>query len=115
MMEAHPDTEESYLEEQIVKGQMIGAFIEERLVGMAGINDCGDIGLLYVYPQYRRMHIGKALLTYLVNQTLEKGQIPYCMYDAGIEGSEAIQYLLDQIEMYRSKNEIYWLYKDLKR
>lgn len=111
VMEAHPDTEESYLEEQIVKGQMIGAFIEDRLVGIAGVNDCGDIGLLYVYPQHRRMHIGKALLTYLVNQTLENGQIPYCMFEEGTDDSEAVRKLLESMEMYTAKSEIYWLSK----
>ena len=90
---------------------MIGAFIENRLVGMAGVNDCGDIGLLYVYPQYRRMHIGKALLTYLVNQTLENGQIPYCMFEEGTDDSGAVRKLLESMGMYRAKSEIYWLSK----
>ena len=114
VMEAHPDTEESYLEEQIVKGQMIGAFIDERLVGMAGYNDCGDIGLLYVYPQYRKRHIGKALLTCLVNQTLENGQIPYCMFEEGADDSEAVRKLLDSMGMYTAKNEIFWLSKSFQ-
>ena len=114
VMEAHPDTEESYLEEQIAKGQMIGAFIDERLVGMAGYNDCGDMGLLYVYPQYRRMHIGKALLTWLVNQTLENGQIPYCMFEEGTDDSGAVRKLLESMGMYTAKSEIYWLSKSLQ-
>lgn len=115
VMEAHPDTEEAYIEEQLEKGQMIGAFLEERLVGMAGRNDCGDIGLLYVYPDYRRKHIGKALFTYLVNEVLERGQIPYSMYDTGEKECEAIQNLLEQMGMYSSKSEIFWMYKKYRK
>lgn len=108
VIEAHPDTEEMYLYERALNGFMYGAFIEERLVGMIGFTDCGDIGLLYVYPNYRRMHIGKALMTYLVNETLERGQTPYCM----VEGeNEAAIRLLEDMGMYQAKSEIYWLYK----
>ena len=86
-MESHPDIEEVYLEHQVKSGQMFGAFIDEILVGFAGMNDTGDIGLLYVYPNYRRKHIGKALLTYMVNQSLENGHIPYCMIEEGNEAA----------------------------
>lgn len=108
VMEAHPDTEETYLFERIEHGFMKGAFIEERLVGMIGFTDCGDIGHLYVYPNYRRKHIGKALLTYLVNETIERGQTPYCMVDGA---NKAAISLFRNMGMYQAKSEIYWLYK----
>lgn len=106
VMEAHPDLEEDYLEQQVKSGQMIGAFIDEILVGFAGLNDTGDIGLLYVYPNYRRKHIGKALLTYMVNQSLENGHIPYCMIE---EGNESVIALQKDMGMYISKTPIFWL------
>lgn len=109
VMEANPDTDEYYLESQIRQGQMVGAFIDDVLVGMAGYNDCGDVGLLFVYPNYRRRGIGKALFTYMINDCLEKGRTPYCMFD---EKDMSVIGLFEALGMYRSKTPVFWLYRN---
>lgn len=93
-----------YLEKLVANEQLIGAFIDDKLVGIAGYNDGGDIGLLYVSCDYRRKHIAMALMTYLINDTLDKGQIPYCIID---RDNDSMINLQKKLGMYLSKGLIY--------
>lgn len=108
VMEVHEDIEEEYIENLVRNGQMAGAFIDDVLVGFIGMNEAGDIGLLFVYPKYRRKHIGKALLTYMVNFSLENGMIPYCKIEDGNEPAIELQ---EDMGMYMSKSKVYWFRK----
>lgn len=49
----------------------MGAFIENKIVGFAGIHDEGTIGFVEVLKNYRRMKIGTALETYLIDRLLK--------------------------------------------
>ena len=48
-----------------------------RLVGFVGEHLEGSMGLLHVFPAFRRRGFGAALQTHLIARTMEKGFIPF--------------------------------------
>ena len=98
----------AYIRERLEKGCLYGAFYEGELAGFIGTHTEGSIGMLQVFPEYRRRKIGKALQTYMVNQTLEAGHIPYGQV---VEGNEASMNLQVSMGLCLAKSKIYWLEK----
>ena len=109
--EAYLTMDKEYVKERILKGSMIGAFIEEKMLGFSGIHNDGQIGMLYVYPDCRRQKVAKALVTYLINQKLEMGQVPFGQI---VDTNESSRRLAEGLGMYTSKTRIFWLEKELK-
>lgn len=71
-----PVTKE-YLINRLKANVFIGAFIEDEIVGFAGIHSEGTIGFVKVIEQYRRMKIGTMLETTLIANLLEHNEIVY--------------------------------------
>lgn len=96
-----------YIGERIASGQMFGAFFDEELAGFIGFHDEGSIGMLEVKEQYRRMHIGMALETYIMNYAIENGMIPYgqIIWDNKISFQ-----LQDKMGLYFSESMVYWMH-----
>lgn len=95
-----------YLREHLKCGGLYGAFIDGRLAGYIGRHEEGSIGLLQVFPEYRRRKIGKALETYMINQSLELGHTPFVQIVEGNEKSVALQKALG---LCFAKGKIYWM------
>ena len=60
-----------YLQKRLDANVFVGAFIGDQIVGFAGIHDEGTIGFVEVLKKYRRMKIGTALETYLIDRLLK--------------------------------------------
>ncbi len=99
---------EDYVRARIAEGTMIGAFIEEKLAGFAGIHNDGEIGMLFVYPAYRNRKIAKALVTSLINKKLDMGQIPFGQIMIKNENSRR---LAESLGLHFAKSPVYWLEK----
>lgn len=99
-------TDEEHLRHLIRCGNMYGAFIHETQVGFVGKHSDGEIGLLYVEPQYRRQKIALALETYMINMEVEIGNIPY---GAVIIGNEASDKLQQKLGLHQAREMIHWL------
>lgn len=99
---------EDYVRERIAKGAMIGAFIKDRMAGFAGIHNDGEIGMLFVYPEYRNQKVAKALVTSLINKELDMGQIPFGQIVIKNENSRR---LAESLGLYFAKSPVYWLEK----
>lgn len=98
----------NYLRGRIIKGCMAGAFIHGNPAGFAGVHSDGSLGMLTVLPKYRGMHVGLALETYLINSSLQRGQIPY----GQVEPDNAVsQQLQRKLGLCFSKTCIYWMKK----
>ncbi len=106
--EAYLTMDKEYVEERILSGAMIGAFVEEKMLGFCGNHNDGEIGMLYVYPDYRRQKVAKALVTYLINQKLDTGQVPFGQI---VDTNESSRKLAEGLGMYTSKTQLYWLEK----
>ena len=96
---------ESCIKEQLEKGRLFGAFVEENLAGFAGLHQGGGLGLLYVDKPYRRKGIGRTMLSYLISQQLSEGLTPYAV----AAESQAALALFRQLGMKLGKESVYWV------
>ncbi len=97
----------SYFETLIAQGDMYGAYIGEELAGFIGQHLEGSMGLLEVLPEYKRRGIGKALESFLINDTLKKGNVPFCQV---VEGNVVSMHLQNSLGMEITKEHLYWLF-----
>ena len=95
-----------YIRKRIAQGNLVGAFIDEELVGFAGLHEEGSIGMLYVVKEHRRKHIGMALETYMINMELEKGNIPFVQVKKGNDAADKLQ---EKLGLFGSKSMIFWM------
>lgn len=105
---AHYDGElsETYFRQRIAEGQMKGAFLGEQLVGFIGLHDEGSIGMLWIAPEHRRKKLGQVLETAMVNEGLERGEIPYGQVRPKNQPSIALQ---EKLGLCLSKTPVYWM------
>lgn len=97
---------EEYFRDRIAKGQMKGAFLGEQLAGFIGLHDEGSIGMLWIAPGHRHEKLGQALETVMVNEGLEKGEIPYGQIRPENQPSIALQ---EKLGLCLSKTPVYWM------
>lgn len=67
-----------YIIDRIEKGDLFAGYHEEQLCGFIGFHSDGSMGMLEVFPEFRRLHIGFALEQNLINAALDRGWTPYC-------------------------------------
>ena len=79
-----------------------------RLVGFVGEHLEGSMGLLYVFPAFRRRGFGAALQTHLIARTMEKGFIPFGQVEKDNQSSLGLQ---RKIGMTQSENLIVWMWR----
>ncbi len=81
----------SYIRSRIAAGQMWGLFDGGKLAGFIGTHTEGAMGMLEIFPEYRRRGYGYALEAYLVAWHLHRGWIPYCHVVEGNDSSVHLQ------------------------
>ena len=78
------------------------------LVGFIGEHLEGSMGLLYVFPEYRRRGFGAALQTHYIVKTMENGCVPFGQVEKSNLNSLKLQ---EKIGMTRSDNLIVWMWR----
>ena len=96
----------SYVEKCLDHGNLYGAFFGDELAGIMGIHEDGSLGMLEVKQKFRGQKVAKALETYLINQTLSWGWIPYGQVEENNEISGKLQ---ESLGLYTSKGKIFWM------
>lgn len=99
---------QEYIKERIESGNMLGAFIDEKLCGFIGNHEEGSIGLLEVLKEYRGKGIATILQAEATNRALKEGRIPYGEVIAGNEKSFRLQ---KKLGFEICKDKIYWIMK----
>lgn len=74
---------ERQLIERLDAGAVLGIFAEEELAGFGGEYAEGGMGMLYVLPRYRGKGFAGMLESSLINQTLQRGDTPFCQIEEG--------------------------------
>lgn len=97
---------EDYLRSLLARGQLFGGFLDGELAGFVGRHEEGSIGLLEVFPPYRRRGFATVLERHMINQELALGRIPFGQVLTDNAPSLALQRSLG---MSRSKGTLYWL------
>ena len=83
-------------------------YFKGRLVGFIGEHLEGSMGILYVFPEYRRHGFGSALQKHLIAKTMEEGFIPFCQVEKDNRSSLDLQ---KKLGMTVSDNLIVWMWK----
>lgn len=99
----------AYVQNRIEAGVMYGAFIEGTLTGFVGMHEEGSIGLLEVFPEFRRCGIGEALDRDSINRMLEKGYTPYCQV---FTDNKISLHLQEKLGYTFSDKHVWWLESD---
>ena len=97
---------EDYLRSLLERGQLFGGFLDDAMAGFAGRHAEGSIGLLEIFPPYRRQGFATVLERYMINQELVLGHIPFGQVLTDNAPSLALQRSLG---MTLSDGTLYWL------
>lgn len=102
--------EKAYLQQRIRAGAMFGIYTEseELLSGFIGLHEEGDMGMLYVEREYRRQGLAASLESWLINDQLKRGEIPYCQIE---EGNDAIVELQKKLGLYLCQEPMWKLFR----
>lgn len=73
------------------RGMLFAGFAGAEFVGYVGRHREGSVGLLNVFPQYRRRGYGQRLETFILNQVVAAGERPYCQIFTENRASLALQ------------------------
>jgi len=89
---AHYDIEtEAEAREHIARGELFAAELDGKLAGFMGLHADGSMGLLEIFPDYRRLGIGRAIEKFLINFCLDRGWTPYGQVFCDNEKSFSLQ------------------------
>ncbi|MDD7650918.1 MAG: GNAT family N-acetyltransferase [Candidatus Faecousia sp.] len=97
-----------YIEERIGAGVFFGAFVDGQLAGFVGEHSEGSMGMLEIFPAYRRRGLGYALECFQINRYLSQGRVPF---DQVVVGNEKSMSLQKKVGMELSRDTVSWLAK----
>lgn len=107
ILEHYDKLSDEEIKEILVNGNLFGGYKNGRLIGFIGNHLEGSMGLLEIFPQYRRLGYGAALESYMINQMVEKGLVPFGQIEIGNEKSIALQ---NKLGFSISKNSVCWMF-----
>lgn len=96
------------LEKLVSRRSILLGYDGERLVGFIGEHLEGSMGILYVFPEYRRRGFGTALQTHLMARTMEKGFIPFGQVEK--DNLESLK-LQKKLGMTQSDDLTVWMWR----
>ena len=105
VQEMHDETE---LKKIVERKSMLFGYHEDHLVGFIGEHLEGSMGLLYVFPEYRRMGFAAALENAKIAEVMQKGFVPFAQIDKNNLPSLGLQ---EKIGLTRSERTIMFLWK----
>lgn len=91
----------------LINRNLFGGYRDGVLIGFIGTHLEGSLGILEIFPQYRKLGYGSILESYMVNQMLEKGLTPFSQIEVNNEKSLALQ---DKLGFSISKDKLYWMF-----
>jgi len=87
---------------------MYGAYVDGKIVGFMGRHEERSLGLLEIFPEYRRRGIATELENYMLNMLVDNGEVPYAHIIYTNEKSLAMHV---KRGFTFSKTFVYWLFK----
>lgn len=96
------------LEKVVLRGSILLGYHEDRLVGFIGEHLEGSMGMLHVFPEFRRRGFGAALQTHLIAETMKMGYAPFGQVERGNHASLNLQ---RRVGMTQADNLIVWMWK----
>jgi len=86
---------------------LFGGYKNGKLIGFIGNHLEGSIGILEVFPIYRRLGYAMALEGYMVNRMIEKNLVPFAQVEINNQKSIALQ---KKLGFTISEDRLYWMF-----
>lgn len=97
----------AYIDKLLREETMYGVYEGDALAGFAGFHPEGSIGLLEIFPEFRRKGYGSALQSHLANLMLDRGYVPFGQVFPDNRKSLALQ---KKLGFQISQERMYWLF-----
>lgn len=98
-----------YVRERISAGKMWGLFEDGTLAGFIGVHTEGAMGMLEIYPDFRKRGYGYALEAFLIGQQMKGGATPYCHV---IDGNDASIRLQKKLGLQKADLPAIWCWRE---
>ncbi len=105
----HYGASEEYVREEIGKKNIFAIEKDGTLMGFGGFHSEGSMGILEIFPEYRRQGIGYYMESYMINEAIRRGIKPFCNVYTSNEASIRLQ---EKLGLKRGKSLLYWLWKE---
>lgn len=102
----HMGTEEE-LRNDFQGPDFLGGYIDGEMAGYIGVHSDGSMGMLYVFPPFRRKGYGEALYATLINRRLNKEHPPFAQILADNQSSLKLQ---QKLGFRMSEGLVYWMW-----
>ena len=96
------------MEQVVERGSILLGYHRDHLIGFIGEHLEGSMGLLYVFPEFRRQGFGAALEKICISETLKKSFIPFGQVEKDNQASLALQ---KSIGMTVSDRLLCWMWR----
>ncbi|MBQ7077280.1 MAG: GNAT family N-acetyltransferase [Lachnospiraceae bacterium] len=96
------------LREVVERGNIILGYHDNTLIGFIGEHLEGSMGILYVFPEYRKKGFATALQKHMIAVTMEKSFIPFGQVEKDNGASLRLQ---KKLGMVCSENLITWMWR----
>ena len=96
------------LKQVVERRSVLLGYVSGQLVGFIGEHLEGSMGLLYIFPEFRRRGYGAALEKRLIAKTMEAGFVPFGQVETGNAESLRLQ---KKLGMTVSEKPILWMWK----
>ncbi len=87
----------------------LGGFADGEFACFIGLHPEGAMGLLRVFPQFRRRGYAEIIYSTLIYNQLKRGALPYCHVDVTNEASIRLQ---NKLGFVKAKKPVAWLYRE---
>ena len=104
----HSDESLSYLEGRIKSQAMKILYVGNEATGFIGTHEAGSIGLLQGFPAFRRHGYARLLESYMIDQQLRSGHVPFMHIVYENEASAKLQASLGAVKCTRPA---IWIFK----
>ena len=108
LRETYHGLPEDMTEDHLRAGDIIGLFIDDRIVGYIGAHTEGSIGMLYVIPEYRKHGYAMILENAMIEKKLKEGKIPFAQI---LESNEASLALQKKLGYESSEEYVLWMHR----
>lgn len=92
----------------VERGNLLLGYYQNQLIGFIGEHLEGSMGLLHIFPEFRRKGFATALEKIYIATTIERGFIPFGQVEKDNYKSLNLQ---KKIGMTQSENLIWWMWK----
>lgn len=90
------------------RDDFLGGYVGGQFVGYIGTHSEGAMGLLEIFPEFRRCGYAQEIYSALINRQLRAGRLPYAQV---VEGNEASLALQRKLGFTFSRQRIFWMWR----